>query len=109
VVPSYAVVDRMGILASSPAEVKAVIDAHSGGSNITSDPTYQAVSAASLSQPTGITYVNLARVISALEKLPSSSGMDKQTTAYLAPLKAFMITATSQTGAAVERFFIAIK
>jgi hypothetical protein len=109
VVPSYAVLDGMGIVATSLAEVKAVIDAHSAGSNITKDSTYQAASSASLAHPTGIMYVNLARLVSVLEKLPSSSGMQTTATAYLAPLRAFMFTATSQTGAAVERFFVAIK
>jgi hypothetical protein len=110
VVPSYAVLDKMGILGSSLTEVKAVIDAHLSGATITADPTYQAVSAASLPQPSGIMYVNLARVVSALEKLPTaSSAVDTKTVAYLAPLKALMFTAVSQSGAAVERFFIAIK
>lgn len=109
VVPSYAVLDGMGIVATSLAEVKAVIDAHSAGSNITKDSTYQAASSASLAHPTGIMYVNVARLVSVLEKLPSSSGMPTTAMAYLAPLRAFMFTATSQTGAAVERFFVAIK
>jgi len=107
--PSYAALDGMGILASSPAEIKAVIDAHAGGSNITADSTYQAASAASLTQPAGMMYVNVARVLSALEKLPATSKMKTKTAAYLAPLKAFMLTATSQTGAALERFFVVIK
>jgi hypothetical protein len=109
VAPSYAVLDRMGILASTPAEVKAVIDAHTAGSNITTDPTYQAASGGSLAQATGIIYVNVGRVASVLEKLPTSSSMDTKAAAYLAPLKAVMLTATSQTGAAVERLFVVIK
>ena len=109
VVPSYAVVDKMGILASSLAEVKAVIDAHAAGSNITTDSTYQAARAASLSQPSGIMYVNVARVASALEKLSTGTKVDTKAVGYLAPLQAFMLTATSQTDAAVERFFVAIK
>src|SRR5438552_9260947 len=107
--PSYAALDGMGIVASSPAEMRAVIDAHAAGSNITANPTYQAASAASLTKPAGIMFVNLERVVSALEKLPTSSRIDTKTAAYLAPLKALMLTATSQPGAAVERFFIAIK
>ena len=107
--PSYAALDGMGILASSPAEIKALIDAHAGGSNITADPTYQAASSASLAHPAGIVYVNVARLVSVLEKLPTSSGMETTAVAYLAPLRAFMFTATTQTGAAVERFFVAIK
>jgi hypothetical protein len=54
-------------------------------------------------------YVNIERVVSLLEKLPTGSSIDPKAAAYLAPLKAFMVTTTSQTGAAVERFFIAIK
>ena len=107
--PSFAALDGMAILGSSQAEVKALIDAHLSGSTITTDPTYQAVSAASLARPSGIMYVNIARVVSALEKLPTSSAMDTKAVAYLAPLKAFMLTATSQTGGALERFFVAIK
>ena len=107
--PSYAALDGMGIVASSAAEMRAVIDAHAAGSNITANPTYQAASAASLTKPAGIMFVNLERVVSALEKLPTSSSIDTKTAAYLAPLKALMLTATSQPGAAVERFFIAIK
>jgi hypothetical protein len=107
--PSYAALDGMGILASSPAEVKAVIDAHAAGSNITADSTYKSVSAASLAKPAGIMYVNLARVVSLLEKLGSSSTVQTKAVAYLAPLNAIMLTATSQTDAAVERIFVAIK
>jgi hypothetical protein len=99
----------MGIVASSPAEMRAIIDAHAGGSNITANPTYQAASADSLSKPAGIIFVNIERVVTVLEKLPTSSSMDSKAVAYLAPLKAFMLTAANQTGAAVERFFIAIK
>jgi hypothetical protein len=106
--PSYAALDGMGILASSQAEVKALIDAHASGSNITADPTYQAASAASLSRPAGIMYVNVARVVDALEKLPTGSAMDPKAVGYLAPLKAFILTSTSQTGGALERFFVAI-
>ena len=107
--PSYAALDGMGVLASSPAEVKAVIDAHLSGSNITADPTYQAASVASLPRPAGIMYVNVARVVDVLEKLPTSSAMDTKAVAYLAPLKAFMLTTGSQPGAALERFFVAVK
>ena len=107
--PSYAALDRMGVLASSPAEVRAVIDAHLSGSTITTDPTYQAASAASLPRPAGIMYVNLARVVSVIQKLPTSSAVDTKAVAYLAPLQAVMLTASSETGAALERFFVAIK
>ena len=109
VVPSYAVLDGMGILGSSLAEVNAVIDAHAAGSNITTDSTYQAARAGSLSQPNGIMYVNMARVAGALQKLSTTAHVDAKAAGYLAPLQAFMLTATGQAGAAVERFFVVIK
>jgi hypothetical protein len=108
VVPSYAVLEGMGILGSSLAEVKAVIDAHAAGSNITTDSTYQAARAASLSQPNGILYVNMA-LAGALQKLSTAAHVDTKAAGSLAPLQAFMLTATSQAGAAVERIFVVIK
>ena len=86
-----------------------MIDAHLSGSTITTDPTYQAASAASLPRAAGIMYVNLARVVSVIQKLPTSSAVDTKAVAYLAPLQALMLTASSETGAALERFFVAIK
>jgi Protein of unknown function (DUF3352) len=108
VAPSYAALAGMGILASSPAEVKAVIDAHLAGSTITTDPTYQAAAAASLPRPAGILYLNVANLVSAIEKLPTAGTVDTQAAADLSHLKSFMLTSTSQSGAAVERFFVAI-
>jgi hypothetical protein len=107
--PSYAALDGMGILASSPAEIRAVIDAHLTGSTITADPTYQAASAASLPSPAGIVFVNVARVVDFIDNLAAGSTAETKAVAYLAPIKAFMLTATSQTGDARERLFVAIK
>ncbi len=107
--PSFAALDGMGVFASSRAEIRAVIDAHLGGLNITADPTYEALSTASLPRPAGIMYVNVARIVGVIERLPTSSAMDTKAAAYLAPLKAFTVTATTQTGDALERFFFAIK
>jgi Protein of unknown function (DUF3352) len=108
-VPSYAALDGMGIVASSPAEIKAVIDAHLGSSTITTDATYQAVSAGSLGKPAGIMYVNVAQLVTALGRLAPSSAADTKTMAYLGPIKAFMFTATGDSGGAVDRFFVAIQ
>jgi len=108
-VPSYAAVDRMGILGSSLAEVKAVIDAHINGANITTDATYQAASASSLTHPAGILYVNVTSLLSTVQKLASGSSVDTKAMANLSPVRAFMLTGTSQSGSAVERFFVAIQ
>ena len=109
VVPSFAAQDGMGILGSSVAEVKAVIDAHATGSTITADPTYTAAAAASLPRPVGILYLNVANLVSAVEKLPTAGTVDTQAAANLARVKSFMLTGSSQRGSAIERFFVAIQ
>jgi Protein of unknown function (DUF3352) len=109
VVPSYAAQDGMGIVGSSVAAVKAVIDAHVTGSTITADPTYQAAAAASLSRPVGILYLNIANLVTAIEKLPTAGTVDTKTAANLSHVKSLMVTGSSQSGSAVERFFVAIQ
>ena len=110
--PSYAVLDRMGILASNVAEVKAVIDAHLGGSTIAGDVTYQTALAGSLKQPSGIIYVNAGSLVDALRRFSAESGLasvDAKTLATLAPIKSVMLTASTRPDAMLERFFVVIK
>ncbi len=109
--PAYAVLDGMGILASTPDEVKAIIDAHKGGAIIASDPTYQTASAASIANPSAIIYVDVARLVEGIRQSPfgSRSGPDDQTYANLAPLRATMLTSASRADRAVERFFVIIR
>ncbi len=111
--PSYAVLDGMGILASAPDEVKAVIDAHKNGTTIASDATYKAASAASLSRPSAIVYVDIARLVDAVRKSPfgSQAGLKSGTTlsGNVDPLKAAIVTAASQSDRATERFFVIVR
>ncbi|HEV2014076.1 MAG TPA: DUF3352 domain-containing protein [Candidatus Dormibacteraeota bacterium] len=111
--PSYALLDGMGILASTPDEVKAIIDGHKGGATIASDPTYKTASAASLAKPSAIVYVDIAKLLDAIRQSPFGSqaglGFNATTDANLAPLRAFVLTATSQADKAVERFFVMIR
>jgi hypothetical protein len=111
--PSYAVLDGMGILASTPDEVKAIIDTHKDGATIASDQTYKTASAASIANPSAIIYVDIARLVEAIRQSPLGSqsglGADSAVYANLAPLKATMLTAASQADKAVERFFVIVK
>jgi hypothetical protein len=112
-IPSYAVLDGMGILASTPAEVKAIIDAHKGAATIASDPTYKTSSAASLAKPSAIVYVDIARLLNAIRQSPlgSQAGLSSSSTlgANADPLKAVIITAASQADKATERFFVIVR
>jgi len=112
-IPSYAVLDGMGILASTPAEVKAIIDAHKGAATIASDPTYKTSSAASLAKPSAIVYVDIARLLNAIRRSPlgSQTGLSSSSTlgANADPFKAVVITAASQADRATERFFVIVR
>lgn len=111
-VPSYAVVDGMGILASTPAELRAIIDAHRTRSTIAGEATYAAASRASLSRPAGIFYVDLGRLLKALEAAPSGSlgkSLDSKAKANLEPLVAFIMTADSNADRTTERIVVLVK
>jgi hypothetical protein len=111
--PSYAVLDGMGILASTPDEVKAIIDTHKGGATIASDPTYKSASNASLTNPSGIIYLDIARLVDAIRKSPFGSqaglGSGSAVSANLDPVKAVILTAASQPDRATERFFVIVR
>ncbi|HVH64548.1 MAG TPA: DUF3352 domain-containing protein [Candidatus Acidoferrum sp.] len=109
--PSYAVVDGMGIIGSRRAEVVAVINTHKDHHSIATDPTYTAASQASLSHPSGILYLDLARLVSTLERSPlvASAGVDSKTRADLAPLKSFIVTATTSQDGLLERLIVFVQ
>jgi hypothetical protein len=110
--PSFAVFDKMGILGSNVAEVKAVIDAHLSGNTVTDDTSYQTASAGSLKQPAAILYVNAASLIGAARRLSAESGLasvDTKTLDSLAPVQSLIFTAGSRADAMLERVFVVIK
>jgi len=111
--PSYAVLDGMGILASTPDEVKAIIDTHKDGATIASDQTYKTASAASIANPSAIIYVDVARLVEAIRRSPLAShtnpSADSELYANLAPLRATILTSASQADRAVERFYVVVR
>ena len=111
--PSYAVLDGMGILASTPAEVKAIIDTHKDAASIASDTTYKSASTASLASPSGIIYLDIAKLVDAIRKSPlgSQAGLGSGSTlsATVGPVKAVILTAASQADRATERFFVIVR
>ena len=111
--PSYAVLDGMGILASTPAEVKAIIDTHKDGASIASDPTYKSASTGSLASPSGIIYLDIAKLVDAIRKSPLGTqaglGSGSALSANMGPVKAVILTASSQADRATERFFVIVR
>src|SRR5437899_4241454 len=110
--PAFAVLDGMGILASTPTELKAIIDAHTDHTAITRDATYGAAATASLSNPASVFYLDLAKIVKAIETAPAGSSVQVfhlKATANLTPLRAFMLTSESGPDGIVERFVVLVQ
>jgi Protein of unknown function (DUF3352) len=110
-VPSYAVVDGMGILASSTAELRAIVDAHRDHSAISADATYTAAAHESLAHPSGIFYLDLDRVVKLLNNAPATltKGLDAKSRANLAPLRALLVSSDASQDTLYERVVVLIK
>ena len=88
--PSYAVDDGWAIIASTPAEVRAVIDARRGG-NITTSPQYQVVAGQIGASNDGAFYLNVQAIVAAVRTvLPADArvAFDQQVAPYLTPIQA---------------------
>jgi hypothetical protein len=110
-VPTYAVVDGMGILASSAAEVRAIVDAHRDHSAISTDPTYSAAAREALAHPAGVFYLDLDRVVKLLSNAPASFGkaLDAKARANLAPLHALLVSSDAAQDTLYERVVVLIQ
>lgn len=95
---AYAVADDMAIVATSPGEIKQLIDA-SNGANVTDNANYRAAIAHGDETNTGMMFMDLQSIIAAIADADPSAG-DLETD--MAPLKAFIMT----SGASQETSFI---
>jgi hypothetical protein len=88
--PSYAVDDGWAIVASTPAEVRAVVDAKRGG-NITSSAQYRVVAGQIGASNDGMFYLNVHDIVAAVRTvLPTDARaiFDQQFAPYLTPIQA---------------------
>jgi len=111
-VPAYAVLDGMGIVASSPDELKAIIDAHHAGHTISADPTYRQASAASLTKPGTVAFVDLDKVVAALRQSPfmgQAGRLDTKALATVTPLRALIVTANTSADHSDARVVLLIQ
>jgi hypothetical protein len=109
---SFAVFDGMGVVASNPAELKAIIDAHKNGTGINHDAGYLAASRASLQHPASVLYLDLARIVSTMQSAPASSmvgGLQTKAGDNLTPLKAIILTSSSSQDGMLERLIVFVK
>jgi hypothetical protein len=88
--PSWAVVNGWAIIASTPAEIRSVIDARHG-SNIAASPQYQAVAGQVGTSNNGMFYLNVHALVAAVRAvLPADAAatFDREVAGYLAPVQA---------------------
>jgi len=107
IAPAYAVTGGMAIIGSSPAEVRAAIDAHASGARVTTAPGFVAAGGFSPGDP--ILYLDLDRIRSAVEGvLPAdvANTYDTDLKANLAPLHALRITGQGTGAQATARLFV---
>jgi hypothetical protein len=98
--PSYAVFDKRGVIAASPAELHAVIDAERGGANVTAQDNYKSLGSDGPETNKGQLYLDLQSVIKAVrDALPASqqTKFDQDAAPNLAPLKALAITGSGDS------------
>jgi hypothetical protein len=109
--PAYAVTDGMAIVASSPEEIKDLIDARSGDDITASDRFQQALGHAEV-ENTAIYYVDLEAVTGAVrDALPpeEQASFDADIGPNLQPLKAFIFTTSGTAGRSTGRMFLLIE
>ena len=108
--PSWAVDNGWAIIASTPAEVRAVIDARRG-TNITSSQQYQAVAGQLGTSNTGMFYLNVRALVSAVRAvLPAASRatFDQQIAPYLAPVQAIGVSSHASSDHITTSEFVLI-
>jgi hypothetical protein len=107
--PAYTALDGMTVIGSSPAEVRAVLDAHAAGSRVTATPKFTAGGGYSAADP--VLYLDLDRIRAAVEKLlPAdlAGEYNSNVKSNLAPLHALRITGQVTGDQAGERIFVAV-
>jgi hypothetical protein len=108
--PAYAVANGMAIIATTPDEVKAVIDAPDG-TNIQSAPTFQTASA-QIPQGSSLLYLDVQAILGALQpQLESAFGatFTQLIAPNAKPVKAIILTGENGEKAALAHLFILIQ
>jgi hypothetical protein len=108
-VPTWAVTDGVAIIATSPAEMKAVIDAHQG-QDITDDATFQEAAAQVDLEGSPLAYVDVRRVVAAyVAALPDFMKDDLGPTLdNVKPVKATILSAGGDGDVTTVRWFFLI-
>jgi hypothetical protein len=105
--PAYTVVDGMAVIGSTPAEVRAVLDAHASGSRATATPAFAAGGQWSNAEP--VIFLDLDRIRTAVVgALPGDlkQQYDRDLSGDLSHLHGLRITSTGGGDQVVGRIFL---
>ena len=107
--PAWAVTNGVAILATTPDEVRAVIDAHSGD-DVTTASNFQAAAAHVQIANQEVVYVDVGAVLDSVEAQtsPDSLGEFRQMTENVRPVKSTILTAATDGDVLEIRWFFLI-
>jgi hypothetical protein len=112
ITPAYAVSEGMTIIASSPDQVKAILDASASGDSIASSQNFIDAVGPGGASNNGMLYVDIEAVVGAYRNaLPEDARaqFDADDASDLAPLKAFAFTSTNGANRTSVRWFLLIR
>jgi len=109
IVPAYAVAKDMALIATSPEEIKKLIDAK-GGSNVTSAPSFVAAMKHAQMQNTGLFYADIQNILGGIDAAvpPEDQVAFRTVKMNLAPLKALIVTSSESGKLQAADMFILI-
>ena len=109
IVPAYAVAKDMALIATSPEEIKKLIDAK-GGSNVTSAPSFVAAMKHAQMQNTGLFYADIQNILGGIDAAvpPEDQVAFRTVKMNLAPLKALIVTSSESGKLEAADMFILI-
>jgi hypothetical protein len=111
VAPSYAVADGLAVVASSPAELRRVLDARASGTNLPSSPTYRAATSHVDTSGGALLFVDLGNVAKGVRAgLPAQerARFDTETGSWLRHLKAVALSQSAGGAGYSMRMFVLI-
>lgn len=110
--PTYAVTDGVAIIASSPQEARAVIDANADGTGVASVERFTGTVGDSSETSAALFYIDVEAVAKAVRQSLSASEakeFDEDVAPNLEPVKAFGTTSTASSTRVSGRLFVLIE
>ena len=110
IAPSYAVTDGMALIASTPQELRRLIDTHLGGPGVTGSANYAAATAEARDSSDALLYVDIESILAGLQDrlgpgfdAPGGPGPN------LRPLRSFILSGDNLPTEVTVKMFLVIR